>query len=143
VEPGVDDSYELITYGCLPPKEKTRMQCNTPDHVHKKQLSMECCRHADMCNTLLQPSLPTTPSPTTGTGLLLFWFETGWVLLLVLNEYLFLVYILIKYARTNVWCTAANWMNCLVCLSTTVHRILFEVNKCGGVRSRFPCRTQK
>lgn len=72
VEPGVDDSYELITYGCLPPKEKTRMQCNTPDHVHKKQLSMECCRNADMCNTLLQPSLPTTPSPTTGTGLLPF-----------------------------------------------------------------------
>lgn len=65
VEPGIDDSYELITYGCLPPKEKTRMQCNTPDHVHTKQLSMECCRHADMCNTLLQPSLPTTPSPTT------------------------------------------------------------------------------
>lgn len=78
VEPGVDDSYELITYGCLPPKEKTRMQCNTPDHVHKKQLSMECCRNADMCNTLLQPSLPTTPSPTTGTGLSPFWFDSGW-----------------------------------------------------------------
>lgn len=66
VEPGSDDSIELITYGCLPPEEKTRMQCNTPDHVHKKQLSMECCRNGDMCNTLLQPSLPTTPSPTTG-----------------------------------------------------------------------------
>lgn len=65
VEPGSDDSIELITYGCLPPEEKTRMQCNTPDHVHKKQLSMECCRNGDMCNTLLQPSLPTTPSPTT------------------------------------------------------------------------------
>lgn len=69
VEPGDDDSYELITYGCLPPAEKTRMQCNTPDHVHKKQLSMECCRNGDMCNTFLQPTLPTTPSPATGRGL--------------------------------------------------------------------------
>ncbi|XP_027037578.1 bone morphogenetic protein receptor type-1A-like, partial [Pocillopora damicornis] len=66
VEPGVDDSYELITYGCLPPDEKTSMQCNTPDHVHKKQLSMECCQDGDMCNTFLKPTLPTTPSPTTG-----------------------------------------------------------------------------
>lgn len=69
MEPGDDDSYELITYGCLPPAEKTRMQCNTPDHVHKKQLSMECCRNGDMCNTFLQPTLPTTPSPATGRGL--------------------------------------------------------------------------
>lgn len=57
------------------------MQCNTPDHVHVQQLSMECCKNADMCNTLLQPSLPTTPSPTTGRGFLLFLFETGRVLL--------------------------------------------------------------
>ena len=75
VEPGEDDTYELITYGCLPPEEQTLMQCNTPDHVHTKQLSMECCRDADMCNTLLQPSLPTTPTPTTGTVLLILYHK--------------------------------------------------------------------
>lgn len=65
VEQDDDDSIEFITYGCLPPEEKTRMQCNTPDHVHTKLLSMECCRNGDMCNTFLQPKLPTTASPTT------------------------------------------------------------------------------
>lgn len=75
VEPGVDDSYELITYGCLPPDEKTSMQCNTPDHVHKKQLSMECCQDGDMCNTNLKPTLPTTPSPTTGKVLPKLYYE--------------------------------------------------------------------
>ena len=60
------DGLEFITFGCLPPAEKTRMQCNTPDHVHVRLLSMECCRNGDMCNTHLEPKLPTTASPTTG-----------------------------------------------------------------------------
>lgn len=67
VHQGSDDGLEYITYGCLPPAEKTRMQCNTPDHLHVELLSMECCKNGDMCNILLEPKLPTTATPTTIT----------------------------------------------------------------------------
>ena len=61
-----DDGVEFITYGCLPPEEKALMQCNTPDHVHAKLLSVKCCKNEDLCNEDLRPVLPSTAPPTTG-----------------------------------------------------------------------------
>lgn len=61
-----DDGFEFITYGCLPSEEKALMQCNTPDHVHAKLLSVKCCKNEDLCNEDLRPVLPSTAPPTTG-----------------------------------------------------------------------------
>lgn len=60
-----DDGVEFITYGCLPSEEKALMQCNTPDHVHAKLLSVKCCKNEDLCNEDLRPVLPSTAPPTT------------------------------------------------------------------------------
>ena len=64
VEQSEEDGLQYTTYGCLPPEEQTTMQCKTPDHIHSRLLSIECCSK-DLCNDVLQPKLPTTAPPTT------------------------------------------------------------------------------
>lgn len=66
VEQSEEDGLEYVTYGCLPPEEQTTMQCKTPNHIHTRLLSIECCSK-DLCNDVLQPKLPTTAPPTTIT----------------------------------------------------------------------------
>ena len=86
MEQSEEDGLEYVTYGCLPPEEQTTMQCKTPDHIHTRQLSIECC-NKDLCNDVLQPKLPTTAPPTTSESFSLnFFLERVHVLLFACNS---------------------------------------------------------
>lgn len=56
------------SYGCLPPDERSLMQCKANLIPHNEGKSIECCNSTDLCNKNLTPMYrPRTTTPPTPT----------------------------------------------------------------------------